>query len=423
MTAGITSRSGSFNRLLVVVLLAGLALRVGWGLRLPADEQYLSDLPDQLEYLELGRNLLKGRGLVFYSELFRDELRAYRTPGYPLLVAACGGNVRAVRLVQALLDTATILATYLLGRRWLSRGGSTFGALLVALNPFLVYFSGLILTETLFTAMMIWGMALMVPRGRDDEEVPRLKPWASWGWWTGAVLLVLSVMVRPSALVLPIVLAVGAAVMNRGANGPYLSRWVPPVGTTILLLEMAALLPWGYRNRQVLGGWVLTTTNSGVTLYDGLNPDATGASDQRVIRSLPQLRSMSEVERSQYLSELAWQYAQEHPRRALALAARKVARTWSPVPLSADYGGRRNVLIAAVYMIPFLLLAAVGLGSRLLPGSAKVFLLIPAIYFTIAHSVSVGSLRYRLPADVPMSVLAAASGAAAVGALRRKPRP
>jgi len=160
---------------------------------------------------------------------------------------------------------------------------------------------------------------------------------------------------------------------------------------------------------------VVTTTNSGVTLYDGLNPDATGASDQSFLRSMPQLRRMNERARSEYLSDLAWQYAKEHPARVVELAGRKIARTWSPVPLSDDYGNRGNVIIASVYMLPFLLLVVIGLWRGSLPASAKVFLLLPAIYFTIAHAVSVGSLRYRVPADVPMAVVAGSVWGLALG--------
>jgi hypothetical protein len=35
--------------------------------------------------------------------------------------------------------------------------------------------------------------------------------------------------------------------------------------------------------------------------------------------------------------------------------------------------------------------------------------MVPAIYFTAAVAFSVGSLRYRLPADVPMAVVAASA--------------
>jgi hypothetical protein len=49
-----------------------------------------------------------------------------------------------------------------------------------------------------------------------------------------------------------------------------------------------------------------------------------------------------------------------------------------------------------------------GLFSPSLPGSAKMFLLAPAVYLTVVHAMSVGSLRYRIPAEVPMAVIAAA---------------
>jgi hypothetical protein len=42
-----------------------------------------------------------------------------------------------------------------------------------------------------------------------------------------------------------------------------------------------------------------------------------------------------------------------------------------------------------------------------LPASAKVFLLAPAVYFSLSAGLSVGSLRYRVPAEVPMAVVAA----------------
>ncbi len=361
---------------------------------MPAGEADLSRLPDQLEYLELGRNLIAGNGLKFRDPDFDEDLLAYRAPGYPLLIAACGGHVRAVRVVQSLIETSTVLAVYVLARRWLGRGASHFAAALIAVNPFLMFFCGLILSETLFTSMLAWGMALLV--------------WSRLAPWFGAIVLALSVLVRPSSIALPVLLAMVSAITNRDLPRPYLLKGPFSSAVSVLLLCGLVLLPWGYRNYHVLGAWIFTTTNSGMTFYDGFNPHATGASNQRSIRALQELRPMSETERSEYLSRRAWQYVREHPGRSAELAVVKIARTWSPVPLSEDYGSRRNVIIALGYMTPFYALIALGLwfGS---PGlSAKVFLLLPAIYFTVAHALSVGSLRYRIPADVPMAIVAAA---------------
>jgi ABC-type branched-subunit amino acid transport system permease subunit len=101
----------------------------------------------------------------------------------------------------------------------------------------------------------------------------------------------------------------------------------------------------------------------------------------------------------------------------------KIVRTWSPVPLSNEYGGNRlYVLVALLYGLPFYVLVGVGLWKGGLPKTAQVILLLPAIYFTAIHALSVGSLRYRIPVEPPMALIAG-SGAAAVVALLLRLRP
>ena len=95
---------------------------------------------------------------------------------------------------------------------------------------------------------------------------------------------------------------------------------------------------------------------------------------------------MSEIKRSDYLSDLASRYASENPGRAIELAIIKIGRTWSPVPLSTEYGSRRlYVLAAAMYSVPFDLLVILGLWRGSLPRGAKLFLMLPAIYLTHAN--------------------------------------
>jgi hypothetical protein len=121
----------------------------------------------------------------------------------------------------------------------------------------------------------------------------------------------------------------------------------------------------------------------------------------------PLLMRMDEVERDAYLGQRAHEWIQGHPWQSIKLMSRKIARTWSPVPLSYEYGGNRlYVLAGLVYGLPFDLLVLVGLWKGGLPRSAQVILLIPAIYFTAIHALSVGSLRYRVPVEPPMAVIA-----------------
>ena len=387
---------GNPNRLLPLILLVALILRVGWAVSRPADDASIDQLPDQREYLEIARSFFRGEGLNFADPRFVQTVYAYRTPGYPLFLAACGANVRIARIAQCLLDTSTVLAAYLLARRWLDSGPALFAAALVALNPFLVYFCGLLLTETLFTTLLAWGMVLLMSR----RTIP---------WLTGGAIIALSVLVRPGALGMPILLGVLAAIANRRTEEPYHRRWPLPVGTTMLLLTLLALLPWAMRNHRVVGRWVWTSTNSGITSYDGFNPDAAGASDQGFVRTMPQLRIMNETERNEYLGGLASQYVRQNPRRSLELAGAKVARTWSPRPLSSEFSRPAYVAAALAYSVPFDVLVLCGLLAGRIPRTAKLYLAGPALYLTLAAATSVGSLRYRIPAEVPMAVLAAAS--------------
>jgi hypothetical protein len=251
------------------------------------------------------------------------------------------------------------------------------------------------------------------------------------------VVLALSALVRPSALFLPVLLGVGAVWMNRPGGAAYQSsagaaeprRWKLPVVSTMLLLTALVLLPWAYRNHRVLGRWIWTTTNGGITLYDGFNPTATGASDQSFLRDMTWLHypNQNEVGRSIYLSNLARQWVIENPEKALWLGVVKIGRTWSPMPLSKEYGGQlRYVLVGLFYSLPLDVLIIVGLmsapaGARL-TRSAKVFLLLPALYFTAVHALSVGSLRYRVPVEPPMAVVAAVGLAGLVAAARTRRR-
>jgi 4-amino-4-deoxy-L-arabinose transferase-like glycosyltransferase len=397
---------------IAALLVAALALRLTWGFI--HGEDIDSRLPDQNEYLELAENLKSGHGLNFYDPRFIQSVYAYRMPGYPLFIAA-GRSIHAALFHQKLIDTLTVLATYLLARRWLDKGPSLLAAAAVAFNPFLIYFSGLLLSETLYTALLLWGCVLLVSH-----------PNFLWG----GIVLALSVLVRPSAVALPILLGIVSVFANyvpgiiEGKK-----RWLRlPVGTTMLLLTVLVLFPWALRNKGKLGQWIWLTTNGGVTRYDGFNPAAAGASDQRFL-SQPEMRilqHMSEVERDEYLSQQAnnWirQTWQQDPAHLLRLTTIKIARTWSPIPLSADFGSKRLYTIAAAaYSIPLLTLSVVGLWASKLPRSARLFLLSPILYFTMIHAVSVGSLRYRVPTEPLLAVLAAAGLMTILDRIRRHP--
>lgn len=392
---------------LLLILLLGAGLRVGFSLWRGADEASLQALPDQREYLECAREFGRGGEMRYFDARFGQWIYAARPPGYPMFIWLCGTSVRTVQLAQAGLDALTALAAFLLVKRLGLGRWSLLAAAGVSLNPLLIYFSSLLLTETLYTTLLTWAMVLLV--GRQ--------------WLGGSLLLSLGVLVKtsgmPLALVLPLAAAATAGLGARRALA------IGAVGVVVLVLT---LWPWAERNRQVLGERVWLSSNGGITLYDGVHPQATGASDQRFTEALPEVASLGELERDRWFKRAAREAMAQDPMRMLKLAVVKAARTWSPVPLSESFGRRLYVVIGLVWSAPVFLLALAGAvvtlrQGGLVPRGQILLLLLPMLLLTLMHALSVGSLRYRMPVEPLLAVLAAAGVAVLLTRTRRDVRP
>jgi 4-amino-4-deoxy-L-arabinose transferase-like glycosyltransferase len=353
-------------------------------------------LPDQREYLTIAQNLRAHGSLSFFDPRFDQTVFGYRLPGYPAFLAGLGTSVRVVRVAQALLDLSTITAVFLIARRLLgSVETALIAAAIIAINPFFVYFSTLILSETLFAALVIWGIFALVVRR----------------WVLAAVFLLSACMVRPTGLLLMPALVVVASLNPGGGRAYRLSNAIRRASVALvmsLVLMGLVMMPWAWRNHHRLGVFLWSTTNDGITAYDGFHPGATGASDQRFVTDFPQVRSMNEVMRSDFFRTQATHWIDSHWAELPALTFRKIFRGWSPVPLSQDFGKPAYRLISVSYELPLDLLCLAGLFSPRLSRQAKWLLITPALVVTLGQAMTVGSIRYRMPAEAPMAVLAAA---------------
>ena len=121
------------------------------------------DPGDGVIYSRLAKNLLEQNVYSLDKEApFSPTL--VRLPGYPLFIAAVYSifgheNNTAVRIVQAVFDTATCLIVALIAGLWTEdeerkRKNTFWTFLLAALCPFVVIYSATLLTETLTTFLM-----------------------------------------------------------------------------------------------------------------------------------------------------------------------------------------------------------------------------------------------------------------------------
>jgi hypothetical protein len=402
------------RRYLWIVLVVALSARAGWGTwrMVRASDAAALEFPDEEQYWHMARSLRTGGGLV-------DELgfRATRMPLYPgwLALFAGGPNgVIAAKAVQWGIGAVGAVFAALLGAALFDRRVGLLAGLWYALDPFLVFLSSLLLTETLFTTLLTatwWAGWRAAMTGGEHPSRSR--------WLLLAVLAATVVYARESTLGL-IVLLAGYAAVRRRFQRPALVGWAG-----VLLTVVAALVPWAVRNHAVLGEWCWLTTRSGISLYDGVRPGATGASDLGDVKQMPEVAGLDEASWNRYFVRASFDAMSDEPGRVLRLAGVKLARMWNPLPNVETYRGGATQWISAAWIIPTFVLAVCGTASVLLGRGAgrwavAAYLLLPAVYFSFLHSLFVGSVRYRLGAMPMIGVLASAGLIRVFAALWRR---
>ncbi|HOW72956.1 MAG TPA: hypothetical protein PKY77_20340 [Phycisphaerae bacterium] len=421
----------STNRLLMwglALFLLAVIARVGWVVvRFGSPERSETlTYPDEEAYWEGARSLAAEQGLV-------DEFgfRATYMPAYPAFLSIYAGCQRPLfwaRVGQALFGALAAPAAMFLAWRWcvavsLSSGIRIIAPLagtLVALDPFLVFFSGLLLTEALFAVVLVGCMAFAV------SMADRARRLSIWDALLGGVMAWGCIMLRPSAVFLVLLLPVVIVLRRRFGWRSFAA------GGLLFAVPVLGLVPWAVRNHQTVGHWRWLTTRGGISLYDGVRAGATGDSDLAHTKIMAEVQGLSEVAWDAYFRAQAWEAIAEDPGRIVCLMGVKFLRTWSLTPNVAAYRGGMVAWISGIWMLAVLILAMAGFcvvvgrkygregdsPSRRERVATAFLLLLPVIVFTLLHMVFVGSVRYRVPI-MPFICVLAATGLVALGPRRR----
>jgi 4-amino-4-deoxy-L-arabinose transferase-like glycosyltransferase len=188
---------------------------------------------DGLGYLELANNLIDGEGFgrsVPEGYVFET----FRTPGLPVLLGffvVSGLGLTGYFLTISILSSIIIpLCTWYIGRKLFSNLVGVVSAWLVVLEPLVYLHNWLLLTEIPFLICSLVAVCLYI----NDSKKFRLLTFAAIG-----LFLAISVLVRPGALLLIIVVITALVIYNLKYN----FAEVPKV-FFICGVFVAILLPW-----------------------------------------------------------------------------------------------------------------------------------------------------------------------------------
>lgn len=305
-------------------VLAALAVRLVW-----VNWAQVEPISDFKEYCDLGTHLA---ATGVYGLAGPSAYRPAALPGILAVFSQLGWPLAwAAGVLNAVLAAATVPAVFFLAKR-LSANEANPGpiandsvtatrsasdddtaaelaAWAWALWPSQVLGTALVATEPLFTACLIWSVVLTICALRGLS--PRV--WLGWAVAAG-VMFGLAAHIRSHALPVPLLWALLVVLHGRAGW-----RNVPRLAV-VCAVTLLAMLPWGIRNQQQLGRFLITSTSSGVTMAYGNHKAATGRYDGDLPFAVP---GTTEIEQFDSANTMAKAWITAHPLEFLSLIPHK----------------------------------------------------------------------------------------------------
>lgn len=395
----LAANHANIRKLLIAVIVIGCIARIIWAIYVP-----VVPVSDSHAYDTFARNIAT-HGTYGWEP---DVSGAYWAIGYPgmigVLYSVFGIDYAPVVAFNTLISFVFIGFAGLLGYVWFNRSVGLVAAAIVSIWPSFIMQTTVLASEVLFATLLTGSLILFF----WFKERPVLR------WLLLGLSLGIACYVRPVALLIPIVLAISEAVVTR--SNPF--KLILGASVSILVM-LAVLSPWSYRNYTVFDKFVLVSTNFGANFWMGNNPDTQGT-----YQPLPDwARTSDEIKRDTLLKEAAIQYIKDEP---VAFAIRTFQKFfklhagetifvhWNAVGIKQAFGDWANLpfrLVSTGYWFLCLGAGLFGIFILLRQGHFLIALFHPAIliwgYFASVHAVIVVQDRYHFPSIPSITVLGA----------------
>ncbi len=388
-------------KFLAAAMLIGAGLRVGVAVLRPLDLAY-----DEPTFVELANNLYAGHGLAFSEDMYgvatAGQPTSFEEPVYPLWLAflrlvAGTGDIRTLRVIQALFSTLIVLLAFLLGSTLFSRSLGLMAAGATAVWPSLVYFSAFLQQEALYVLILplalLATLAFARTLSRPDRSWYPLALGALWG---------VAILIRGSTAIFLPVIVVWLALAKRESGWRALMRTAAIMAVGVVVV----LTPWWIRNYQVQGAFVPLTTKGGYNLYHWDYPISNPDFDSFGV-DVPQVNG-SEVQRDHAYTSMAIAAMVRQPLTVLQDLAVKGIKFFRPV-IGAEGPSKLSLPFAVALLAVYAgaLGQMFGLGYR--GNRQEVALLWIALALELVLAMLFFSNnRARLPVELLLIVLASA---------------
>ena len=353
--------------------------------------------PDESEYLRLANNL----ATTGHYSLDGTTPTAYRPPAYPLLLATgmmLGVPITALRVANASTLLACMALLYLLLRKH-NAAHAKLAALLIMTYPVLMYTASTFYPQIPATAILLSALVLLfsspVPPGNRRCII-------------AGILLGLTILMVPTFGFTLVFTAVFIAAQSYNREN---------LRNAMLILCGAgiAIAPWVSRNALVFNRFIPLSTNNGINLLLGNSENTTPNSGTTtdISRYDQVARLLPEIQANDYYCQAAITYIKDHPFQALKLYAGKLANYFNyqnHLFVQSERSWIRTLSMLFSYSL-LLVLALFRLAMAYHYPLLSIEKYIACLYFLHApvSAIFFTRIRFRLPMDILLIVLAASS--------------
>jgi 4-amino-4-deoxy-L-arabinose transferase-like glycosyltransferase len=369
-----------YKRKILILFFSAFFVRIAFILTLK--NQFYFD--DEYEYFKMVENFLSGKGLIV-----SENLKAFRPPLYPLILSLLyflKFNLLGIRIFQTIISSLTVIFIYLLGKEIFDEKTGFFSSLISIFYPFFIFYTGFLLTETLFVFLIVLTFFYLVKIVEKNGNLS-LK---------AGIIMGLAGLTRPNIQLFFLISIFHILFLK--------DKW-----KKILLFSAGfcvVLMPWIIRNYKIFHKLIPGTTMGGWVFWEGNNLYSEGGPCSYFPRGILEIE---ETQRDKILYNMTFKVIKENPKRFLFLMKNKFKRFWNIVPNAPEF--ERKILYRFISVFSFGILMPffiIGFFISFKNKKAHFFHSL-IIFFTISHMVFLASIRYRLPIE-PFYIILSVSG-------------
>jgi len=338
---------------------------------------------DAAQYILIAKNIASGNG---FNMLPDSTLLANRAPLFPFILAGVfkffGQGYWPTRIFQVCISSLVPVITYLIGKEIAHERVGRVSAYISIFYPFYVFYSGYVLTETLFVFLSCLSLLYLIRF---------IKTGSYQDSWLSGIFLGLSALTRPIALGFGLFFIMCYFFVSRRRLK----------GVVIILATMFLVVsPWTIRNYIVFEKFVPITTEVGRVFYSGNNPmNKTGGCIRDIDFIEPEETvSMGEVEASNYMFKKGLEFTRDNPWVFFKVSIKKLGRLWRVFPFyTSGFTDIKYKLISMFsygLILPFFL---IGLFLSMRNWKLVLPLYCLIVYTSIFCMIFYGTMRFRLP--------------------------